>query len=126
MSVFLLLIFYIALLVLCIMFYVKVWNMTNDVRAIREMLFNAKQYPAAHNASVIYHDMGLSKENKEESTELAAGSLVVEKKTGKQMRVKEVKDGKCSCYTGNYTQYCGDFSLDEIEIFADYASKLKK
>ncbi|MPN55454.1 hypothetical protein SDC9_203136 [bioreactor metagenome] len=45
-------------------------------------------------------------------------ALVVNIKSGKQMRIKEItEDGKYSCYTNNGTVHEGDFDETEIKLF---------
>ena len=51
-------------------------------------------------------------------TEFSIGELVVEIKTNKQMRIKEItQDGKYSCYTGGGASHEGDFTAAEIKRF---------
>ena len=43
--------------------------------------------------------------------------LVVDLKTGRQMRIKEFKDNKYSCYINSGATFVGDFDESEIKKF---------
>ena len=45
------------------------------------------------------------------------GDLVVLKSTGKQMRVKDIINGKYSCYSNRGAIHEGDFDESEIKLF---------
>lgn len=91
--------------VLQIILFFKLWGMTNDINAIKE------KYLSTDNNAVqlVAERDGL----------FEVGALVVNVKTEKQMRVKEinVQTGKYSCYTNGGLVYEGDFSESELKQF---------
>lgn len=50
------------------------------------------------------------------------GDLVVSVKNDKQMRIKEIKGEKYSCYSNNGMTYEGDFFESEIRLFNSLSS----
>jgi len=114
--------------ILNIVLFFKIWGMTNDVTEIRNLMANRILSHSENNASSAPSDKDDTPISADaEDGTLAQGALVVEKATGKQMRIKEITaDGKFSCYRGNYMEHCGDFTSDQIESFKDYTSKLNK
>ena len=90
--------------VLQIVLFFKIWGMTNDIREIKERYFSSTTSP--------------KKKMPTQPTEFNIGELVVEIKTNKQMRIKEItEDGKYSCYTGGGASHEGDFTASEIKRF---------
>ena len=87
--------------ILQLILFFKIWGMTND---IRERYFSSTTSP--------------KKKMPTQPTEFNIGELVVEIKTNKQMRIKEItEDGKYSCYTGGGASHEGDFTASEIKRF---------
>lgn len=95
--------------ILQIILFFKLWGMTNDVNTIKikylESLSNSLVSP------------GVIKNNSE--TKFTEGALVVNIKSGKQMRRKEFNavTGKYSCYSNGGTIFEGDFDETEIKLF---------
>ena len=90
--------------VLQIILFFKIWGMTNDIREIKERYLSSTTSP--------------KKKMPTQPTEFNIGELVVEIKTNKQMRIKEItEDGKYSCYTGGGASHEGDFTASEIKRF---------
>ena len=90
--------------VLQIVLFFKIWGMTNDIREIKERYLSSTTSP--------------KKKMPTQPTEFNIGELVVEIKTNKQMRIKEItEDGKYSCYTGGGASHEGDFTASEIKRF---------
>ena len=87
--------------VLQIVLFFKIWGMTNDIKEKYLSSTDPKK-----NVSPA------------QPTEFSIGELVVEIKTNKQMRIKEItQDGKYSCYTGGGASHEGDFTAAEIKRF---------
>ena len=90
--------------VLQIVLFFKIWGMTNDIREIKE------KYLSSTDPKKSVSPTQLPEFNKDE--------LVIEIKTNKQMRIKEItQDGKYSCYTGGGASHEGDFTAAEIKRF---------
>ncbi len=82
----------------------KLWGMTNDIREIRDKYLNSniQQYVEPQNKSNLKYELN---------------ELVVDLKTGRQMRIKEYKDNKYSCYINSGATFVGDFDESEIKKF---------
>lgn len=90
--------------VLQIILFFKIWGMTNDIREIKEKYLSSTDPKKSISPA--------------QSSEFSIGELVVEIKTNKQMRIKEItQDGKYSCYTGGGASHEGDFTASEIKHF---------
>lgn len=104
-------IFYIGLFVLQVIFLYKIWGMTNDVRHIKNHLLK-KSY-----------SVNLSKDNEANSKldkmKFKIGDLVVNTKTGKQMRISEidVNMNQYLCTSNRGLVNEGSFSDQEIKHF---------
>lgn len=84
--------------------FFKIWGMTNDIREIKEKYLSSSN-PQKDVSST-------------QPTEFKIGELVVNIKTNKQMRIKEITEsGKYSCYTGGGASHEGDFAASEIKPF---------
>lgn len=59
------------------------------------------------------------KDSSVDSNGFSVGDLVVNKETGKQMRITYIKGGKYACYTNGGTVHEGNFSANEIKKFED-------
>lgn len=93
--------------ILQIILFFKIWGMTNDVKAIKEKYLSTPQTKTE--SSSADNDTGYK---------FKIDDLVVEIKTDRQMRVKEItEDGKFSCYTNGGAVHVGDFAEDEIKSF---------
>ena len=103
METFIILIIFIFGILQLILFF-KIWGMTNDIREIKEKYLSSTDPKKSISPA--------------QSTEFSIGELVVEIKTNKQMRIKEItQDGKYSCYTGGGASHEGDFTAAEIKRF---------
>ena len=92
--------------VLQIVLFFKIWGMTNDIREIKEKYLSSTDPKKSVSLS------------NNQPTEFSIRELVVEIKTNKQMRIKEItQDGKYSCYTGGGASHEGDFTAAEIKRF---------
>lgn len=90
--------------ILQLILFFKIWGMTNDIREIKEKYLSSTD----PKKSVL----------PAQPTEFSIGELVVEIKTNKQMRIKEItEDGKYSCYTGGGASHEGNFTAAEIKLF---------
>ena len=90
--------------ILQLILFFKIWGMTNDIREIKERYLSSTTSP--------------KKKMPTQPTEFNIGELVVEIKTNKQMRIKEItEDGKYSCCTGGGASHEGDFTASEIKRF---------
>ena len=89
--------------VLQIVLFFKIWGMTNEIKEKYLSSTDPKKSVSLSN---------------NQPTEFSIGELVVEIKTNKQMRIKEItQDGKYSCYTGGGASHEGDFTAAEIKRF---------
>jgi len=90
--------------ILQIILLFKLWGMTNDIREIRDKYLNSniQQYVEPQNKSNLKYELN---------------ELVVDLKTGRQMRIKEYKDNKYSCYINSGATFVGDFEEFEIRKF---------
>ena len=103
METFIILIIFIFGILQLILFF-KVWGMTNDIREIKEKYLSSTDPKKSISPA--------------QSTEFSIGELVVETKTNRQMRIKEItEDGKYSCYTGGGASHEGNFTAAEIKHF---------
>lgn len=103
METFIILIIFIFGILQLILFF-KIWGMTNDIREIKEKYLSSTDPKKSISPA--------------QSTEFSIGELVVETKTNRQMRIKEItEDGKYSCYTGGGASHEGDFTASEIKRF---------
>ena len=90
--------------ILQIILFFKIWGMTNDIREIRDKYLKSdiKQIVEPQNKSNLKYELN---------------ELVVDLKTGRQMRIKEFKDNKYSCYINSGATFVGDFDESEIRKF---------
>jgi len=90
--------------ILQIILLFKIWGMTNDVREIRDKYLNSniQQNVEPQNNFNLKFELN---------------ELVVDLKTGRQMRIKEFKDNKYSCYINSGATFVGDFDESEIRKF---------
>lgn len=94
-----------------IILFFKLWGMTNDIKEIKN------KYLESFSKNI---ENKLTTKNNSE-VKIEEGALVVDVKTGKQMRSKEYNPttGKYSCYTNGGTVYAGDFDESEIKLFGN-------
>jgi hypothetical protein len=101
--------------ILQIILFFKLWGMTNDIRDIKDKYMRdvVAQNPTTNPV-----------ENPVEGKDqIENNMLVVELKTGKQMRVGEqLEDGKYKCYTGGV--YVGDFEQSEFMEFNKWKNEV--
>ena len=67
--------------------------------------------------SLLAKDLSYHKTPPTNSSLLNIGDLVVNKE-GKQMRIKEIQDGKYACYTNGGTHFEGLYEESDIKPFA--------
>ena len=113
-------------LLLTIFIIVYFFRMANDVRELKETLEEIKRIMVKKdfvnsrlaNVEPEFDKKESTPVNKAES-EFQIGDLVMNIKSGKQMRIKTIneKEGKYSCYTDRGTVHEGDFDDSEIELF---------
>lgn len=98
----------IVIIVFCILqiiLFFKLWGMTNDIKKIKDKYLKIK-------------DIHTNIPNHEEQNIFKINDLVVEIKTGKQMRIKSINpDGKYGCYIRGGAVHAGDFDESDIEKF---------
>ena len=91
--------------ILQIILFFKIWGMTNDIKQIKNKYLSSDKFKRATTPS-------------DQSTKFKVGDLVIDIKTDKQMRIKDItEEGKYSCYINSGTIYVGDFSDIEIKNF---------
>lgn len=88
--------------ILQIILFFKIWGMTNDINAIKEKYLS--EQPVKRETGMV-----------ESSAILSVGDYVVDK-NGKEMLIKEIQNGKYSCYTNRGLFYEGDFDKSEISL----------
>lgn len=91
--------------VLQIILFFKIWGMTNDIKNIRSSLLEAIETYNINKRSVV------------ESSSFSVGDLVVDK-NDKQMRIKEISNGKYACYTHGGTHFEGLYEESDIKLFS--------
>lgn len=91
-----------------IILFFKLWGMTNNIKEIKNLYFESTTKNAKSDSSKKIDTIGKIEE----------GELVINIKTGKQMRVIEHNPltGKYTCYTNGGTVYEGDFDESEIKL----------
>lgn len=98
--------------ILQVILFFKLWRMTDNVAGILRILERKFQEAPAENVS----------NEPENNDPWGVGALVVEKSTGRQMRIKNVnKGGRFSCTIGQLD--AGEFSWNEIIPFEQYVSQ---
>lgn len=97
-------IIFVVFAILQIILFFKIWGMTNDVRVIKESLLARTREESPNREKVV-------------SSSFSIGALVVDNAKGKQMRVKEIKDGKYACYSNGGITFEGLFDESEIKLF---------
>lgn len=107
--------------ILQIILFFKMWGMTNDVRKIKNKFLEFENKETSEPADQFQKAISDWENRKDEITESSTlfqiGELVVEVKTGKQMRVKEIIGEEFSCYTNNGEKFEGNYKADEIKPF---------
>lgn len=88
--------------VLQIILFFKIWGMTNDVRTIKD--------------SLLTREVSTHQTTPKNTSLLNVGDLVVNKE-GKQMRIKEIQDGKYACYTNGGMHFEGFYEESAIKPF---------
>ncbi|OFX70873.1 MAG: hypothetical protein A2X12_04990 [Bacteroidetes bacterium GWE2_29_8] len=98
--------------------------MANDVRELKKSLGVIRDLLVRKDWKEENKKKSIEKigDQKKSTTNVGAryplSALVVNIKSGKQMRIKEItEDGKYSCYTNNGTVHEGDFDETEIKLF---------
>lgn len=111
-------------LLLTIFILVYFFRMANDVRALKKSLdvirdLLVKKDWKDENQKKNIEKIGDKKKSiTNVDVKYPLSALVVNIKSGKQMRIKEItEDGKYSCYTNNGTVHEGDFDETEIKLF---------
>ncbi len=102
--------------ILQIILFFKLWRMTDDVSAILLHLKNNRKDGEKEPSE--------SAKAPDNNDPWGVGALVVEKSTGRQMRIRSInKGGRFSCTVGQLD--AGEFSWDEIIPFEQYTSSEK-
>lgn len=103
--------------ILQIILFFKLWGMTDDIKAIKNKYLESSSNstnvePSSNNSNTT----GISNKNTESKFEV--GSLVVNIKTGKQMRIKEINHvtGKYNCFSSGGMFSEGNFDESEIKL----------
>lgn len=111
-------------LLLTIFILVYFFRMANDVRELKKSLDEIrdllvkKDWKEESQKKDTEKTVGNKKPTINVATKYPISALVVNIKSGKQMRIKEItEDGKYSCYTNNGTVCEGDFDETEIKLF---------
>lgn len=94
--------------ILQIILFFKIWGMTDDIKAIKEKYLN----------NIVEETYYTSPDNHQ----YKVGDLVTNIKNDKQMRIKEIKGDKYSCYSNGDNTFEGDFLESEIRLFNSLAS----
>lgn len=94
--------------ILQIILFFKIWGMTDDIRAIKNKYINNVEDSAIPTSS--------------NRLQYEVGDLVVSVKDDKQMRIKEIKGEKYSCFSNNGITFEGDFLESEIRLFNPLSS----
>lgn len=117
MDILLSIIFIIFGLLQIILFF-KVWGMTDDIRAIKNKYLDQQIKELVNYVNPVMQSQYLDKEIADKY-KFTVDDLVVEIKTGKQMRIKKIDTNQntYSCYTNGGTVHAGDFSESEIRLF---------
>ncbi len=105
----------IGLTLLQVIMIIKFFQMASDTREIKELLQESKRGDVNPQ----------SKQNNDVNPNVSItsldgfniGDLVVLHRTGKQMRIQEIKDGYVACYTQAGARFEGNFTADEIRHF---------
>jgi hypothetical protein len=102
--------------ILNLILFFKIWGMTDDVRVIKRYLLSRGENETNYQPESTSQDVQDCQEA-EQDGKFRVGDLVVNIKTGKQMRVKRIFDGRYACCSqgGNFDD--GYFSETEIELF---------
>lgn len=105
-----------------IILFFKIWGMTDDIRSIKRKYMEEDREIIQIPNPVIqsqYLDKEIATKYK-----FSIDDLVVEIKTGKQMRIKKInidnihtQNDTYSCYINGGTVHAGDFSESEIRLF---------
>lgn len=120
----LLAIIFIVFGVLQIIFFIKMWGMTNDVKDIRNKYLQSE----TTNVSLHYENTQNHQHTKQTAlqndiADIPIDTLVVELKTEKQMRVKEkLANGKYRCYSEGI--YAGDYAPSEFMMFDQWVKEV--
>lgn len=105
--------------ILQIILFFKLWGMTNDIKEIKEKYLNSENHhmefiQKADNEQIDEIEPDLFKFD---GLKFKQGDHVVNLKTEKQMRVKDIKDGKFCCYSQGGMVHEGDFDESELRKF---------
>lgn len=103
--------------ILQIVLFFKLWGMTDDIKAIKnkylEFSSNSSDLEPSSNNSNIPEIT-----NKNTESKLEVGALVINLKSGKQMRIKEINPitGKYNCFSSGGMFSEGNFDESEIKL----------
>jgi hypothetical protein len=106
--------------ILQIVLFFKLWGMTDDIKAIKnkylEFSSNSSDLEPSSNKSSIPGTTNKNSENTE--SKLEVGALVMNIKSGKQMRIKEINPitGKYNCFSSGGMFSEGNFDESEIKL----------
>lgn len=105
--------------VLQIILFFKLWGMTNDIREIKEKYLNTKNQSIEFVQKTDFEqiDKKVPDLSKFDGLKFKQNDHVVNLKTEKQMRIKDIKDGKYCCYSQGGMVHEGDFHESELRKF---------
>lgn len=107
--------------ILQIILFFKIWGMTNDIRDIRNKYLQEGDVYKKQEQTLIQTNSESTENNSDKSidttTKFQIGDLVICIKTDKQMRVKEIINGKYGCYS--HSGFNGYFDETEIKLFGN-------
>lgn len=115
-TTFIYIVFSIAISILLLIILYKTLVIRNDIREIKNMLFQKSSSPDTQN--------NVSDNEPKREDGLIKGMLVVDVKTGKQMRIKTLHDDKIVCIKDGL--YEETFASSEIMGFDEWGAKNAK
>jgi hypothetical protein len=94
--------------ILQIVLFFKLWGMTDDIKSIKNKYLESNSFDKKETEVII----------KNFESKYEVGALVVDIKSRKQMKIKEItSDGKYSCYSTGGLVFEGNFDESEIQLF---------
>lgn len=106
-----------------IILFFKIWGMTDDIRAIKNKYLDQQHKELPQAVNPVIQSQYIDKEIPVIS-KFSIDDLVIEIKTGKQMRIKKIntdnvhtQNDTYSCYVNGGAVHAGDFFESEIRLF---------
>lgn len=105
--------------VLQIILFFKLWGMTNDIKEIKEKYLSSEDQSIKFIQKVDNEPIDKTEPDlpQFDGFKFKQNDHVVNLKTEKQMRVKDIKDGKYCCYSQGGMVHEGDFDESELRKF---------